>query len=222
MRPKTIFEGQSLSLVRGGKRLFKDLSFSLSPQESLVLIGENGSGKTSLLRLMATLLRPTTGELFWDQKKLTLLDPHLKENIIYVGHAFGLKSNVEVCEMLSFFKDMTDSHTSIKDIAKYWGLEEVKNQKISEISLGCQKKVALSQLNLALSKKPGMKKPYLWVLDEPFTSLDTLSQQKLCELFEAHLKTGGILVFSSHQHQLFQTNFRIHLKKEFSKEFAHA
>lgn len=213
-KQKAVFEGRSLSLDRGDGPIFKDLSFSLASQETMALVGGNGSGKTSLLRLMATLLRPTKGYLAWKQKKLTLLDPSLKKNLIYLGHVFGLKSTVKVSNMLSFFRDVSNSDYSIDEIIYYWELEKVKNQKISEISLGCQKKIALSRLNFNLKKEEVKGETVLWLLDEPFTALDKVSQQKLCWILENHLKRGGILVFSSHQDQFLSVNHRVYLENE--------
>lgn len=221
LKHSVVFEGRSLSLERGAKKLFQDLSFSLFSKESLVLFGKNGSGKTSLLRVMATLLRPTRGEIFWKHKKLTFLDPHFRQNLIYIGHELGLKTNINVLEMLSFFKDISNSPLSVDGIISYWKLEEFKNHKISELSMGSKKRVALCRLSLDLHENYGRAENFLWLLDEPFANLDSFAQQKLCEVFKNHSVRGGVLVFSSHQDQLFPVSHRIHLKNESFQESHH-
>ena len=179
---------KDLSCQRGGRRVFRNLSFSLAPGEALLVTGPNGAGKTSLLRQIAGLLPLAAGVL---RLKDAEPDAALPELCHYVGHANAVKAGPTTKENLAFwaaFLDAGDGH--LERALEAFGLAELADLPAGLLSAGQKRRLALSRLFAA--PRP------IWLLDEPQVSLDAPSVKLLDGAIGAHLAQGGIAVVASH------------------------
>ena len=190
MKPQLSAEG--LSLWRGGRRLCSGLSFSLEAGVALQLKGANGSGKTSLLRVLAGLGRVDEGEVHWQGNPLAGNKDH-RESLIYLAHANGLKSHLSPRENYVFYQSITDNSSGVTagEALGRFGLTEESDRPCGNLSMGQKRRAALARL---LASKAG-----LWLLDEPLTSLDAAGTALVGELLRAHLAQGGLAVLATHQ-----------------------
>lgn len=185
------FGAKGLACERGGLSLFEGVSFSLKPGEALVVKGPNGSGKTSLLRILAGLLTPKAGAFSFEGR--TSGDPESlwPGRFHYFGHAIGLKAAFTVAENLASHAALYDAKPDGKSALKAVGLNGLGNFPVRVLSEGQKRRAALARL-LAV-KLP------LWLLDEPLAGLDTKGAAMLASLIKNHLKAGGVLVAATHR-----------------------
>jgi len=179
---------ENLSLERGGRRLFADLSFEVHGGEALVVQGSNGAGKSSLLRAIAGLLPLSGGCLRHEggDAKATL-----GEQAHYLGHADSLRSALTARENLTFWAEMLGGALSgIKPALARFGLPHVLDLPVRALSAGQKRRVALSLLLIAQKA--------IWLLDEPATALDVGSQTLLADAMRDHLSRGGLIVVATH------------------------
>ena len=178
----------SISCQRGGRLIFRSLSFRLLPGEALLVTGPNGAGKTSLLRQIAGLLPLAGGELRLDGAGP---DAALPELCHYVGHASAVKTSLSVGENLAFWADFLDGdRTALKRALAAFGLAQLADLPAGLLSAGQKRRLALSRLFAA--PRP------IWLLDEPQSSLDAASLKLLDTAIKTHLDTGGIAVVATH------------------------
>ena len=176
-----------LSCQRGGRTIFRDLSFQLAPGEALLVTGPNGAGKTSLLRQIAGLLPLAGGEL---RLEGAAPDAVLPELCHYVGHVNAVKASLSVGENLAFWADYLEDGRNLKSALASFGLTELSDLPAGLLSAGQQRKLALSRLFAA--PRP------IWLLDEPQSSLDAASVKLLDLAIKDHLAVGGIALVASH------------------------
>lgn len=177
-----------ISCQRGGRVLFEDLSFALSPGEALLVTGPNGAGKTSLLRQIAGLLPLPAGHFH-----LTGASPDasLPELCHYVGHANAAKTSLSVRENLAFWAEfLGEDGAGLPSALEAFGLRPLAELPAGLLSAGQKRKLALSRLFAA--PRP------IWLLDEPSVSLDAPSVKLLDAAIRDHLKAGGIATVASH------------------------
>jgi heme exporter protein A len=175
-----------VSCQRGGRLLFKGLSFSLSPGEALLVTGPNGAGKTSLLRMIAGLL-PLHGGRF---EAGDCADP-LPELCHYVGHLNGIKSALTLSENVAFWANFLGGGTGdLETVFQDFGLGSIETLPAGLLSAGQKRKLSLMRLFAA--PRP------IWLLDEPSVSLDRASVTVLGKAVAEHLADGGIAVVASH------------------------
>ena len=194
MNNKKPLEAHALECVRGGRRLFHDLSFSLGPGEMLEVSGPNGSGKTSLLRMLCGLLPPVAGEILWQGANIrTLKEEYLKE-LAYLGHANGIKAELNGLENLRIAGGLAGVRPGDEKITaalEQLGLQVSEARPAKTLSQGQQRRLALARLLV------GGKA--LWVLDEPLTALDSDAVGLVQSVLGEHLEGGGMAVLTTHQ-----------------------
>ena len=175
-----------LVCVRGRREVFAGLDFALSAGEALIVTGRNGAGKSSLLRMIAGLVRIAGGRL-----QLEAGDPELSipEQTHYLGHQDALKPSLSVQENLYFWARYLGDGPSREALAEV-GLEALAELPAGYLSAGQRRRLSLARL-LAV-KRP------IWLLDEPTSALDTASQSRLSELMRRHLAGGGLIVAATH------------------------
>ena len=180
--------GRGLRCVRGGREVFSGLDFESAAGEALAVVGRNGSGKTSLLRLLAGLLQPAGGavELSGGDAELTL-----GEQAHYLGHRDALKPALSVMENLSFWRDFLggESGDAAASIARV-GLGHAAHLPAGFLSAGQRRRLSIARL---LS----VKRP-IWLLDEPTTALDVAGQAVFTGLMREHLTGGGLIIAATH------------------------
>jgi heme exporter protein A len=185
---------RDLVCARGGKTLFTGLNLSVAPGQSMHLQGDNGSGKTSLLRLLCGLSEPAAGELLWDGAPMALVRETYLREMLYLGHALALKEGLSALENLHFAAALSGQAWvpgAALQALQQMGLRGREHLPLQVLSQGQMRRVALARLGLSPAR--------LWLLDEPFVALDTAACGVLQELMQNHVARGGMVVFTSHQ-----------------------
>ncbi len=189
----SVLEAHDLKCVKGSTELFSKIHFELKSGEALVVEGSNGSGKTSLLRILCGFNYPAEGEINWDGVSI---DGHesYQQQISYIGHASGVKLDLTVLENLVFAQRLVGSdrnESEIKDIIRTVGLFKQRNILTRKLSAGQKRRVALARLQL--------EERQLWVLDEPLTALDREFVTEFEEVLKRHLENNGMLIVTTHR-----------------------
>ncbi len=185
---------QNLACLRGDRLLFKNVNFELQAGGLLNVLGENGSGKSSLLRMLCGLSTPEEGAVLWDSKNIKADAEDYWLNLTYLGHLNALKDDLTALENLQANARLAGSEAS--EQAALSALMAIcvarcANLPVRVLSQGQKRRVALASLWLAKSK--------LWILDEPFAALDTASVEVLTTRLSAHLSAGGMVILTTHQ-----------------------
>jgi len=182
------------SCERGGRPLFAPVSFSLSPGQALHLQGDNGAGKTSLLRALCGLSPLSQGQLSWCGQPLPQARALFLQQVFYLSHALGLKDELSALENLQAATAIAGQplHTpTAVNALKAQGLASRMHLPLRVLSQGQKRRVALARLQVSTAR--------LWLLDEPLVALDSAAQLALTTLLQTHIQQGGILLFTSHQ-----------------------
>ncbi|VAW68824.1 ABC transporter involved in cytochrome c biogenesis, ATPase component CcmA [hydrothermal vent metagenome] len=209
-----------VSCTRGYRDLFTGLNFELKAGQVLRVEGENGSGKTSLLRILAGLSQPLEGEVLWQGQKIHHAESTWLQNLLFIGHRAGIKFELTPVENLCMYEALnggklgaksaasaSSTSTRIEDALYQVGLYGFEDIPCTQLSAGQKRRVALAQLFLTHSR--------CWILDEPYTSLDVIAVQMLQALFTQHISQGGMLIITSHQPVILQAGeqYRLALPK---------
>ena len=190
---------EKLSCVRGSRQLFNNLSVEVRPGELLRVLGANGAGKTSLLRMLCGLMEPTEGQILWRGKKVTAMREAFGHELIYLGHAAALKDDLSPLENLQVASTLAGHIIDLQEARRALidaGLRGHENTLVRRLSQGQRKRSALARLVLANSAQ---QLTPLWVLDEPFNALDSTATAWLAGLMQAHLQRQGMVILTSHQ-----------------------
>ena len=181
---------KDLSCARNNFLLFERLGFEISSGEILLLEGPNGCGKTSLLRILAGLASPESGQVLWQNKEIATIRYQYNQAMIYIGHASGVKDGLSVEENLRWLAPGFNQQQYLSALSLV-GLTAYEDQLCARLSAGQRRKVTLSRLYL--ESKP------LWILDEPFTALDKNSVESVENLLVEHSQKGGVAILTTHQ-----------------------
>ena len=189
-----MLSAHGLTCVRGERRLFAGLDLAIDAGEWLHVRGENGAGKTSLLRLLAGLAQPAAGEIAWCGQPIRQADDRYHRTLLFLGHQGALKDELTALENLEFAAALDDvelpQSEAIAALQRF-GLKGREELPVRFLSAGQKRRVLLARL---LTRKAA-----LWVLDEPFTALDVKGTDLLAALIREHLAGGGMTVLTSHQ-----------------------
>jgi heme exporter protein A len=189
--PTTAFEADGLACRRGGRLLLDAVDWRLAPGDALLLRGANGSGKSSLLRLIAGFLRPAAGSLRHAGNDVFADLPHWRTLLHCIGYQDGLKASLSVAENLAAVTALLGGRTDrLATALDRFGLLELTDTPARFLSSGQRRRATLARL-LAVPRP-------IWLLDEPGTGLDMKNRRRLEDLIEEHRATGGIAVVASH------------------------
>lgn len=192
-RPNLALEGIGLECVRSDRTLFSDLSFTLRGDEIMQVDGPNGSGKTSLLRVLCGLTLPNQGEVRWCGRDILSSRHEFLAEVLYIGHAHGIKDELSPLENLRMARSLGRALAGVSleealDKVGLYGFEDVPARRLSA---GQRRRVALARLLVCDAR--------LWVLDEPFTALDKTGIKAMEALLEVNSSRGGMVVLTTHQ-----------------------
>ena len=192
--PTTALEVRKITCVRGERELFSNIDFQVLPGQCLHIRGENGVGKTSLLRLLTGLASPESGEVLWSGHsiKKDVLEYHSK--LLFLGHRDALKEDLSAIENLRMYAAIDGITLSEQEaFASLWrfGLKGREDLPVNCLSAGQKKRVLMARML--------MRRAQIWILDEPFNALDTHAVEELQGLIAEHLQRNGLVVLTSHQ-----------------------
>lgn len=185
---------QGLACLRGDRLLFKNVSFDLQSGGLLYVLGENGSGKSSLLRMLCGLLTPEDGAVLWQGNKIKQAAESYLSNLTYLGHLNGLKDDLSALENLQTNARLAGNNVSDASALAALtaiGIARCAHLPARVLSQGQKRRVALAGLWLTKAK--------LWILDEPFAALDVASVEVLAARISEHLGLGGMAILTTHQ-----------------------
>ncbi len=181
-----------LTLFRGERCLFEGLSFALNPGELLLLEGRNGSGKTSLMRVIAGLLELESGDIYWNGVPVLKQRQEFHGALVWMAHRVGFKADLTLVENLQFEACLrAQSAADFDEVLQRLDISRLKSLLLRSLSAGQQRRVALARM--LLSRAP------LWLMDEPFTNLDREGRALVMTLATEHLDQGGMCIMAAHQ-----------------------
>ncbi len=187
-----MLEAKELTCIRDDWTLFSGLSFKLEPSQALLIEGRNGSGKSSLLSLLCGLRSPDAGRLFWNGQDIEHKTVEYHQYIAYIGHKDGIKLDLTPRENLAIAQTLgaADTAVSVEEALATLELSGYEDSPARNLSAGQRRRVGLARLLLNHCR--------LWILDEPFTSLDRRGIALVESLIAGHLESGGMLAMTSH------------------------
>ena len=190
-----MLEATNVQCVRGERCLFEGLALALEPGQCLHVAGDNGAGKTSLLRILAGLLAPTQGSVSWKGADITRAREEYGSDLAFVGHLNGGKDDMTALENVRFeaaLRGADAGAAAALAALRRLGLEEFADVFVRHLSQGQKRRVALARLC-------GTVRAPLWILDEPFNALDASAVAGLYALIDEQLAAGGMVVLTAHQ-----------------------
>ena len=191
MSSTVLLQTRDLSCMRNDRLLFEHLDIGLEAGQMLVVEGPNGCGKTSLLRILTGLRLADGGEVLWRGEPIDRLAGDYFEQVNYVGHHDGVKHELSCLENLRLARAMgVPSQLDLDDVLDQVNLYAYGETEAGSLSAGQKRRLALARL-IATDAM-------LWILDEPFTSLDKASMALFSGMFEQHLQQRGVIVMTSH------------------------
>ncbi len=190
-----MLEANEISCIRGSRDLFCQLSFRVDAGTALRIRGPNGAGKTSLLRIIAGLSPPEDGRIAWQGRTLSQYGDDYPKQLVYIGHSNALKGDLSASENIRLglsIQGTAVSDAEARAALDAQGLDTVADAPVQWLSAGQQRRVALTRLVFSAARA-------LWILDEPFSSLDDGAVDRLSALMEQHLASGGVVIYTTHQ-----------------------
>ena len=187
-------EARAIACVRGDRELFSGLDLQLFAGQCLHIRGENGVGKTSLLRLLTGLASPESGEVLWHSHSIKKQASEYHSKILFLGHRDALKEDLSAIENLRMYAAIDGIALSEQDaFASLWrfGLKGREDLPVNCLSAGQKKRVLMARMLT--------RRAQVWILDEPFNALDIHAVQELQDLIVEHLQGNGLVVLTSHQ-----------------------
>lgn len=183
----------NLAVIRSDLPIFEPISFELKSGQSIQVRGANGAGKTTLLRAVCGLNNSYEGEVLWNTSSVSDSAHEFYNELLYLGHALGLKPKLTAEQNLNFYRELRfspDPQLILKAL-NMLGIGAYHDEFVAHMSAGQKRRVALSRI---------ISEPVaLWILDEPMVALDIDGQKWLEGVCNQHLERGGMLLITSHQ-----------------------
>lgn len=189
-----MLEVSNLTAIRDERVLFENLQFEIRPGELVQIEGRNGTGKTTLLRIVTGLGDREEGIIKWKGEEVEKSRDVFHQDLLFLGHQTGVKRELTALENLRFYQSIQNNRSSDEEIftaLTQVGLAGREDVPVAQLSAGQQRRVALARLWLS--------KQILWILDEPLTAIDKQGVKVLESLFASHADNGGIVVLTTHQ-----------------------
>ncbi|EDP59184.1 cytochrome c biogenesis heme-transporting ATPase CcmA [Vibrio sp. AND4] len=189
-----MLEVSNLTAIRDDRVLFENLQFEIKPGELVQIEGRNGTGKTTLLRIVTGLGDREEGIIKWKGEEVEKSRDVFHQDLLFLGHQTGVKRELTALENLRFYQSIHNHRSSEEDIFSALaqvGLAGREDVPVAQLSAGQQRRVALARLWLS--------NQILWILDEPLTAIDKQGVKVLESLFARHADNGGIVVLTTHQ-----------------------
>jgi heme exporter protein A len=190
-----MLNADNVSCLRGERRLITALNFTVQRGRLLAVTGENGSGKTSLLRMLCGLLPAEEGRILWHGEDVRACREHYLASLIYIGHLNSLKDDLSPVENVTISARLAGEEISegktceaLESIGLAPAIHRLPTRVLSQ---GQKRRVSLARLWLSHRS--------LWILDEPFTALDASATDLLMQQLRSHLNNGGIVIAATHQ-----------------------
>jgi len=190
-----MLEAKNISCIRGNRELFRNLSFRVEEGTAMRIHGVNGAGKTSLLRMIAGLSPVAEGRISWGGRALSEMGDEYHAQLVFVGHANALKAHLTPSENLQLglaIQGLPGGAEAVRAALEEEGLAVAADVPAQWLSAGQQRRVALARVRFAAGRR-------LWVLDEPFSSLDDAAVTRLSSRLAGHVRGGGVVVYTTHQ-----------------------
>ena len=187
------FSVSHLECIRHNNILFSNLNFNMNDGDLLQINGENGSGKSSLLQICSGLAEPSDGAVLWNDGNIRKYRYDFQKNMLYLGHKNAIKESLTVKENMEIIFTLADmkKKEEFSKILKTIGLPNITNLFARNLSAGQQRRLSLTRLLMTRSK--------LWLLDEPFNTLDKHGKKMIEKIIFDHCNLGGIVIFTTHQ-----------------------
>lgn len=189
-----LLNATSLTCIREDRLLFDQLTINVNAGDIVQVEGPNGSGKTSLLRILAGLSQPFEGAVYFNHKLINQHDEEFHQDLLYLGHLPGVKGELYAQENLTFNLALHGLQQSITEINKTLAqvnLTGFEDSLASHLSAGQHRRISLARLYKSTAR--------IWILDEPFTAIDKQGVYDLEQLFKVHLNKGGCIILTTHQ-----------------------
>ena len=189
-----MLEVSNLTAIRDDRVLFENLQFEIKPGELVQIEGRNGTGKTTLLRIVTGLGDREEGIIKWKGEEVEKSRDVFHQDLLFLGHQTGVKRELTALENLRFYQSIHNNSSSDKEIfaaLAQVGLAGREDVPVAQLSAGQQRRVALARL--------WRSNQILWILDEPLTAIDKQGVKVLESLFASHADNGGIVVLTTHQ-----------------------
>ncbi|WP_233119030.1 cytochrome c biogenesis heme-transporting ATPase CcmA [Aggregatibacter actinomycetemcomitans] len=199
---------EQLTCQRGDKVLFHHLNLHIRAGDFVQIEGNNGIGKTSLLRIIAGLATPLEGKVRWNSEEIFKQCEAFHDDLLYLGHQNGIKPELTAWENLHFYQQIgrcRQGDDILWEVLQTVGLLGREDIPAAQLSAGQQKRIALARLWLSEAS--------LWILDEPFNAIDKKGVAVLTALFERHAQHNGIVILTSHQEVPSARLKKIHLEQ---------
>ena len=186
----------NLSLIKDNKKIFTKLGLSVSVGSALIVAGKNGSGKTSLLKIIAGISKPDEGTISWGGEDIENFRDDFNGDSQFLGHKNFLKQELTVEENLQFYSRLNNTQTALQSALTYFNLTDLADVMVKKLSAGWQKRVMLAKLMACPAT--------VWILDEPSSNLDKEGREILINLIKTRVREEGLVIIATHDEEFFE------------------